>query len=336
VLQSHATFRAPISVAQTRDVVSWTTPAAAPTSVAGTKDFEYGTTPAAAPISAAGTFEYAAQSSSGEALGTGAIVGICVGVAGALLLVGVAILLLLRRCRRGSGALSAKPAHPSGTERDTESLKELQTGHHKGQGLAIGPSSFHREAPPTHLPLPIHDRPYQQTRADPVLLPSPPALQDSVWSPKAHRNTQSEATSASVDVQSATTTSAVPTVSVTTHSATASGGKPAWAAEIATKTHDTFLDMTQQSRLLEPPGPGAGAEERRQFLHRQLDSLAGKQVLQGLLLLQGSNNRLQGGNVFGPDLVDTYLSIASAAHFITRFSCGSTFLFWIVHRSDLT
>jgi hypothetical protein len=120
------------------------------------------------------------------------------------------------------------------------------------------------------------------------------------------------------EVQSATTTPAVPTVSVTTHSATASGDKPAWAAEIATKTHDTFLDMTQQSRPLEPPGPGAGAEERRQFLHCQLDSLSGRQVLQGLLLLQGSNNRLQGGNLL-PDLVDTCLSSASAAHIFKAF-----------------
>jgi hypothetical protein len=223
------------------------------------------------------------------------------GLAGAVLFIGAAILLMLGRRRRGSGALSAKPAHPSGTERDTELLKDLQTGHHKGPGLAI--SSLPREALPPHLPLPIHDPHFPQARAASVLLPPPPVLQDRVRSQKAHRDTVSEATTASADVHSATTTSGGPTVSVTTRSATASAAKPAWAAEISTKTHDTFLDMTQQSRPLEPPGPGAGAEECRQFLHRQLDSLAGREVLQGLLLLQGSSNRLQGGKVFRAHLL---------------------------------
>jgi hypothetical protein len=269
VLQSLPTYRAPISmVSPTR---------------------EYGTTRTLKPVEAV----------EGKALSTGAIVGICIGLADVLLCIGPAILLLRRRRRmRGSGALSAKPAHPSGTIRDTKSFKEPQTGHHKGPALAIGPSSFPRETPPTHLPLPTNEAPYQQARAAPILLPPPPVLQLRARSSKAHCDSASEATTTSADVKSATTTSAVPTVSVTMHTATARGAKPAWAAEIATKTHDTFLDMTQQSTPLQPPGPGAGAEERRQFLHRQLDSLAGREVLQGLLLLQGSSNRLQGGNVF--------------------------------------
>jgi hypothetical protein len=267
------------------------------------------------------------QSASGKALSAGVIVGICMGLAGVMLCIGAAILLPLRRRRRGSGAPSAKPAHSSGTERDTESLKELHTGHHEGPGLAIGPSKLPRNAPPAHLPLAIHDPPYQQARADPVLPPPPPGLQDRARPQRAHRDIASEATSASADVLSASTSSAAPTLSVTTYSATASGAKPAWAAGIATRTHDTFFDMTQQSRALEPPVPGAGAEERQQFLHHQLDSLVGREVLQGLLLLQGSNNRLQGGNVFGPDLVGTCLSSAFAAQFAQGFACGGTCLF---------
>jgi hypothetical protein len=232
------------------------------------------------------------------------------GLAGVMLCIGAAILQLLRRHRRGSGAQSAKPAHPSCTKFNTESFKELQTGHHEGPGLPISRS---------------HDAVYPQARADPVLLPPPAVLR--VKSQKAHRETASEASTASADVQSATTTSAVPTVSVATHSATESGAKPAWVEEIETKTLDTFLDMTQQSRPLERPGPGACAEEHRQFLHCQLDSLAGTEVLQGLLLLQGLSNLLQGGSVFRPA---QFLS-----HMLTRVFCRVSCLFWIVHRSRL-
>jgi hypothetical protein len=73
--------------------------------------------------------------------------------------------------------------------------------------------------------------------------------------------------------------------------------KAPWAAANATRLHDTFDNMTQQSRPLDPPGPGAGIEERMHYLHYQLDSLAGSEVLQGLLLLEGSSNRLEGGVV---------------------------------------
>jgi LPXTG-motif cell wall-anchored protein len=72
------------------------------------------------------------QSASGKVRSTGAIVGISVGLAGAMLLVGAAIVLLLRRRKHGSGAQSAKLAHPSGTEHDTESLKDLQIQSSQG------------------------------------------------------------------------------------------------------------------------------------------------------------------------------------------------------------
>jgi hypothetical protein len=79
------------------------------------------------------------------------------------------------------------------------------------------------------------------------------------------------------------------------HPATGSAAKVPWAAGIETRTHDTIAEMTQQTRPVDPPGPGANVDERLQFIHHQLESLAGREVLQGLLFLDGSSNRLQGG-----------------------------------------
>jgi hypothetical protein len=83
-----------------------------------------------------------------------------------------------------------------------------------------------------------------------------------------------------------------------THYAAGTVMKAAWEKEIARRTHDTFADMTKQSAgPVEAPGPGAGLEERLQYVHHQLDSLAGREILQGLQLLEGSSNLLQGGAV---------------------------------------
>jgi hypothetical protein len=55
--------------------------------------------------------------------------------------------------------------------------------------------------------------------------------------------------------------------------------------------------MTQQTRPVDPPGPEASMEVGAQLIHLQLESLAmaGREVLQGLLFLEASSNRLQGG-----------------------------------------
>lgn len=44
-----------------------------------------------------------------------------------------------------------------------------------------------------------------------------------------------------------------------------------------------------------PPSSNASPHEKMDFLHCQLDSLKGQQVLSGLVLQEGSSNRLQGG-----------------------------------------
>jgi hypothetical protein len=64
----------------------------------------------------------------------------------------------------------------------------------------------------------------------------------------------------------------------------------------SSQLHDTFADLTEPTtRPLSPPPPGAGLSERMQFVHHQLDSLTGREILQGLRLLQGPSARLQGG-----------------------------------------
>jgi hypothetical protein len=72
-------------------------------------------------------------------------------------------------------------------------------------------------------------------------------------------------------------------VSSVMHLATGSAVKVLWAAGIATRVHDTIAEM----RPVEPPGPGTGVEEWLQVIHHQLESLAGGDVSQGLLFLEG-------------------------------------------------
>jgi hypothetical protein len=95
----------------------------------------------------------------------------------------------------------------------------------------------------------------------------------------------------------ASTTSGAHSASSVMHPAAGSAAKVPWAAGIATQTYDAFAEMTQQTRSVDPPAPGASVEERAQFIHLQLESLAmaGREVLQGPLFQEGSSNRLQGG-----------------------------------------
>jgi hypothetical protein len=85
----------------------------------------------------------------------------------------------------------------------------------------------------------------------------------------------------------ASTTSSADLVSSVMHLATGSAVKVLWAAGIATRVHDTIAEMTKQMRPVEPPGPGTGVEEWLQVIHHQLESLAGGDVSQGLLFLEG-------------------------------------------------
>lgn len=49
--------------------------------------------------------------------------------------------------------------------------------------------------------------------------------------------------------------------------------------------------------LRDPPPPNSGARVRMEFMHYQLDTLAGREVLRTLVLERGHANRMQGGVV---------------------------------------
>lgn len=59
----------------------------------------------------------------------------------------------------------------------------------------------------------------------------------------------------------------------------------------------TFTNMTVQntSSLGEAPTGSASIEDRMEFLHAQLDSLAGTALMQRFVLSSGTQNRRQGG-----------------------------------------
>jgi hypothetical protein len=56
-------------------------------------------------------------------------------------------------------------------------------------------------------------------------------------------------------------------------------------------------DMRSSSQFVVgvPPSTDAPMQEKLDFLHGQLDSLKGKEILSGLLLQDGASNRLVGG-----------------------------------------
>jgi hypothetical protein len=69
-----------------------------------------------------------------------------------------------------------------------------------------------------------------------------------------------------------------------------------WEPGALPQTRDAVDDMTQHTLSpLEPPGHRASTEELMHFVRHQLDLLAGQQVLQQLVSLEGESNRLQGG-----------------------------------------
>lgn len=63
-------------------------------------------------------------------------------------------------------------------------------------------------------------------------------------------------------------------------------------------TADAFTESAALSTTpREPPGPGATTRERLEFLHYQLDTLAGRDVLGSLMLEPGPAERMHGGAV---------------------------------------
>jgi hypothetical protein len=256
------------------------------------------TQPPASPPAAPSTQAPAvpAQSEPENGLGVGVIAGISVGAAGFLLCAAGAILLHHSRSLRrkpGARAHSAKPV-PSA------SLAQSSPGVEAGPNAHLeGPQPANAWTPKPHVPsatgyLP---HPLEAGAAQLQLPPSPIQAQAGRESVRYGFANSAGATNASAEVHSASTTSGAQSVSKMRDPAAGSVAKAPWAVGIATRTHDTIAGMThdQQRIPVEPPGRGASVEERMQFIQHQLDSLAGKEVLQGLLFLEGSSNRLQGG-----------------------------------------
>ena len=88
------------------------------------------------------------------------------------------------------------------------------------------------------------------------------------------------ATESSVPVHTAHSTQDAAPSSATTHG----------AAPLATSS---FGQTTLGPR--QPPAAGATVREHMEFVHYQLDTLAGREVLGGLVLEPGMSNRMQGG-----------------------------------------
>jgi hypothetical protein len=189
-----------------------------------------------------------------------------------------------------------------------------------------GPSAANAWKP--SLPRAVGYPPYpsEAGASDPLKLPPPP-MQAQDHRARFGLAASTVATNASADVHSASTTSGAYLLSSAMHPAAGSSAKVPWAAGIATRTHDTLAEMTQQTRPVDAPGPGASAEERAQFIHHQLESLAGREVLQGLLFLDGSSNRLQGGALLWYSMLQPQRSAATCLGLLARSAAACRFMF---------
>lgn len=70
-------------------------------------------------------------------------------------------------------------------------------------------------------------------------------------------------------------------------------------------TEDSTSGRTRDGRslaLCDPPGQDATDIDKLTYIHYQLDTLDGQEVLQGLTLQQGYSSRLQGGVKLSPCL----------------------------------
>jgi hypothetical protein len=233
-----------------------------------------------------------------KVLGAGAIAGICVGLAGAVLFLCVAAILLLirRQRRRRRGPLTLHPAIAAPASRPRQAF--TNAGQYSSNPAPASPHVVEYPSIPNARAPPQAPEACKQVLPPPLINPQEYGGDARAWAA-----TPGEAYSAWTGVHCASTSSGART-STMGHKATCASGKNVpWASEIRTRTHDTFADMTKvQSKPLVPPGPGAGIEERLLYVHRQLDSPSGREVLQGLLLLEGPGNRLQGGVVPGSNM----------------------------------
>ena len=71
-----------------------------------------------------------------------------------------------------------------------------------------------------------------------------------------------------------------------------------------TSSYDTFDHMSLPGQqTLRPPGPATSQEDQLEFIHRQLQSLEGRVLLNVLVVKDGGGNRLQGGTFFERSLL---------------------------------
>jgi hypothetical protein len=59
--------------------------------------------------------------------------------------------------------------------------------------------------------------------------------------------------------------------------------------------NQTALYNQVSQEMDKPPAPGANQQERMKYLEQQIDSMMGKVICGGLVMKEGSSNRLQGG-----------------------------------------
>jgi hypothetical protein len=232
-------------------------------------------------------------------LGTRAIAGISVGVAGVVLCVGAAIVLSMRRCRRGGNPHpakphSAKPQLAAGPKQASGSPGHLLVD---GIRLANAPSNSETSEPHTWQATQSLAHSPEAESGQRFVPSSPTKYCQSEVSARTSLVTATQAVTSSAEQATASVVSGVRSASTTTVSAARATCKTSWAAGVATRSHDTFVDMTEPLGPMTAPGSGANVEERWQFLHHQLDSLAGVEILQGLLLFEGSSSRHEGGAV---------------------------------------
>jgi hypothetical protein len=169
---------------------------------------------------------------------------------------------------------------------------------------------------PMHAPVQAPPRPHtlQNAAVNPNSLPPLPPPRRSKPSPGQPKTLKTASfvspkiSAESVDVQSGSTQSGGPSWCLMPGSSLMAvgnmdgrGGHP--------PTHDSFQDMTKSGAYpMQPPHPNADLEERLRYVHHQLDSLVGMKVLQGLVFLEGTSSRLQGGTLHMADLESCCLS----------------------------
>lgn len=79
-----------------------------------------------------------------------------------------------------------------------------------------------------------------------------------------------------------------------THDSVPSAANPYAQVPVQTTFGQTTFGQTTLGPR-QPPAAGAAVAERMEFVHYQLDTLAGREVLGGLVLEPGMSNRMQGG-----------------------------------------